>query len=42
MGANRLFIVANILTGSLKYVIGANILAYPLAYGALYMVSSVF
>ena len=42
MGANRAFIVANILTGSLKYVVGANLIAYPLAYAGLQMVSSVF
>lgn len=42
MGADRAFIVANILAGSLKYVLFANILAYPLASGALKVVTSVF
>jgi len=42
MGANRFFIIANILRGSLKYVVLANILAYPLAYAALKVVTSVF
>jgi hypothetical protein len=42
MGADRAFIVANILTGSLKYVLGANVIAYPLAYFGLQMVSTVF
>jgi len=42
MGADRAFIVANILTGSLKYVLGANLIAYPLAYLGLNMVSTVF
>ena len=42
MGANRPFIVANILIGSLKFVAVANLVAYPLAYGALQMVTSVF
>ena len=42
MGANRAFIVANILSGSLKYVLIANILAYPLASVALRVVTSVF
>ena len=42
MGANRAFIIANILIGSMKYVLGANVVAYPLAYGALQAISSVF
>lgn len=42
MGANRIFIIANILTGSLKYVALANIFAYPLAYLALQIVTTVF
>ena len=42
MGANRAFIVANILIGSLRFVIAANSVAYLLAYGALQMVTSVF
>lgn len=42
MGANRAFIVANILAGSLKYVLLANLCAYPLAYIALKVVTSVF
>lgn len=42
MGADRAFIVANILAGALKYVALANLIAYPLAYGALQFVTSVF
>lgn len=42
MGANRAFIIINILTGSLKYVALANFFAYPLAYIALQIVTSVF
>lgn len=42
MGANRIFIIANILTGSLKYVALANLFAYPLAYLALQIVTTVF
>ena len=42
MGANRLFIVGNILAGALKYVAFANVIAYPLAYGALQIITSVF
>jgi hypothetical protein len=32
MGANRLFIIINLLSSSLKYVLFANFIAYPLAY----------
>lgn len=32
MGADRLFIVINLLSSSLKYVLFANFIAYPLAY----------
>ena len=32
MGANRLFIVFNLLSSSLKYVLFANFIAYPLTY----------
>ena len=42
MGANRLFVVVNILFSSLKYVGLANIIAYPLSYFALEGVTSVF
>lgn len=42
MGADRLFIVVNLLTNSLKYVLFANLIAYPLAYLSLKGVSSVF
>lgn len=31
MGANKLFIVVNLLTSSLKYVLLANFISYPLA-----------
>lgn len=42
MGANKLFIVLNLLTSSLKYVLLANFIAYPLAYGVLGTVTDVF
>jgi hypothetical protein len=42
MGADRAFVVANILAGALKYVALANLLAYPLAYAALYGVTTAF
>ena len=42
MGANRMFVVINLLTSSLKYVLLANIIAYPLAYQALVSVTDVF
>lgn len=42
MGANRAYIVVNILAGSLKYVLVANLVAYPLAYLALQVVTAVF
>ncbi len=42
MGAKKAFIIANILAGSLKYVLLANLCAYPLAYIALRAVTSVF
>jgi ABC-type lipoprotein release transport system permease subunit len=42
MGANRLFIVINLLSSSLKYVLFANFIAYPLAYLVLGAVTDVF
>lgn len=42
MGADRIFIVINLLTNSLKYVLLANFIAYPLAYQALLSVTDVF
>ncbi len=42
MGANRIFIVINLLTNSMKYVVLANFIAYPLAYFALGAVSNIF
>ena len=42
MGADRTFIVVNILASSLKFVAFANFLAYPLAYLALQAITSVF
>ena len=41
MGADRVFIVANILTGALRYVVFANLIAYPLSYLALGGITSV-
>ena len=42
MGANRSFIIANILAGSLKYVAFSNLIAYPLAYLVLNIITGVF
>ena len=42
MGADRAFIVTNILASSLKFVAFSNFLAYPLAYLALQAINSVF
>ena len=42
MGADRFFIVVNILASALKYVLFANVIAYPLAYMALQGITSVF
>lgn len=42
MGAGRVFVIANLLTGSLKYVFYGNIIAYPLAYLSLQIVSNIF
>jgi hypothetical protein len=39
MGADRLFIVINLLSSSLKYVLFANFIAYPLAYLVLQTVT---
>lgn len=42
MGASRTFVIVNILTGALKYVLVANLVAYPLSYLALSFISTVF
>lgn len=42
MGADRSFIIANILAGSLKYVAFSNLIAYPLAYVVLNIITGVF
>lgn len=42
MGADKTFIVVNILTGSLKFVGLANILAFPLAHIALFFMTQFF
>jgi hypothetical protein len=42
MGADRVFIVINLLMSSLKYVAFANLIAYPLAYLALQGITDVF
>ena len=42
MGANRLFIIVSLLGSSLKYVIIANIVAFPFAYLVLQSVSELF
>jgi len=42
MGADRVFIVVNLLMSSLKYVAFANIIAYPLAYFTLDQITLVF
>ena len=42
MGADRTFVVTNILATSIKYLAFANFLAYPFAYLALQGITSVF
>ena len=42
MGAERSFIVGNILAGALKYLAFSNIVAYPLALIALKLLTNVF
>lgn len=42
MGADRFFVVANILASAFKYVALANLFAFPLAYAALQVVTLVF
>ena len=42
MGADRSFVVTNILAGALRFVAFANIIAYPLSYLALQGITSVF
>lgn len=42
MGAGRIFVAGNLITGSMKYVLLSNFIAYPLAYYVLTMVSGVF
>jgi len=42
MGADKAFIVINILMSSLKYVGFANIIAFPLSYAALDVITLVF
>ena len=42
MGANKFFIIINLLSNSLKYVFFSNLIAYPLAYLTLEIVTDVF
>jgi len=42
MGAERSFIIGNILAGALKYVAFSNLVAYPAAFIALKFITSVF
>jgi hypothetical protein len=42
MGADRRFVVINLLTSSMKYVLLANAIAYPIAYYSLSGVSNIF
>lgn len=42
MGANKFFIIINLLSNSLKYVFFSNAIAYPLAYMTLEVVTDVF
>jgi hypothetical protein len=42
MGANKFFIIINLLSNSLKYVFFSNAIAYPLAYLTLEIVTDVF
>lgn len=42
MGANRIFVIVNILIDSIKYVVIANIVAYPFAYMCMGLISQIF
>lgn len=42
MGAHRNFVIINILIDSIKYVLIANIIAYPFAYLCMAFVSNIF
>ena len=42
MGANRIFVIVNLLIDSLKYVVISNIIAFPFSYISLGLVSGVF
>ena len=42
MGANRSYVVFTLLVDSVKYVIIANIIAFPFAYISLYSMSAIF
>jgi ABC-type antimicrobial peptide transport system permease subunit len=42
MGANKYFIIGNLLTDSLKYVLLANFIAFPFAYFILSGMTGVF
>lgn len=42
MGANRLFVVVSLLADSMKYVLLANVIAFPFAYICLYALSALF
>ena len=42
MGADQLFVVVNVLASALKYVVLANLIAYPLAYLALQQITDIF
>lgn len=42
MGANKFFVIFNLLFSSFKYVFVSNIVAFPFAYLTLGLISSVF
>ena len=42
VGANRIFVVINLLLDSIKYVVVSNIVAFPFAYISLGLLSGIF
>ncbi len=42
MGADKFFVVANLLLSSTRYVLIANIIAFPFAYFTLSLISGIF
>lgn len=42
MGANRIFVIINILIDSIKYVLISNLIAFPFAYLCMTFISGMF